>query len=62
MMRLQEIDVQELDRSLNYWEAKAEIEAKYRTRLVLKLDKLVEKILEEPPRRYICWQALEGCE
>ncbi len=28
MMRLQEIDVQELDSSLVYWEAKAEIEAK----------------------------------
>ena len=36
-------DVQELDSSLDYWEAKAEIEAKYRTKLVLKLGKLEER-------------------
>ena len=59
MMRKQEIDVQELDRSLTYWEAKSEIESKYRTKLVLKMDKLEEKMLEEPPRKYISWEALE---
>jgi hypothetical protein len=53
MMRLQRIDVQELDRSLDYWEAKSEIEAKYRTKLVLKLGKLEEKMLEDPPRKYM---------
>jgi hypothetical protein len=41
MMRKQEIDIQELDYTLNYWENKAAIEAKYRTMLVLKANKLV---------------------
>lgn len=40
MMRKQGIDVQELDYELDYWENKAEIEAKYRTVLVMKLNKL----------------------
>ena len=40
MMRKQGIDVQELDTTLNYWETKAEVEAKYRTKLVLNMDKL----------------------
>ena len=43
MMRKQGIDVQELDSSLDYWEAKAEIEAKFRTVLVLDLGKLEDK-------------------
>jgi len=54
MMCRQGIDVQELDSSLDYWEAKAEIEAKYRTKLVLKIDKLEEKMLEDPPRKQPC--------
>jgi len=53
MMRLQGIDIQELDSSLDYWEAKAEIEAKYTTKLVLKLNRLKEKMLEDPPRKYM---------
>jgi uncharacterized coiled-coil protein SlyX len=56
MMRLQEIDIHELDRSLTYWEAKAEIETKYRTKLVLKMDKLEEKMLEEPSRKYVSYE------
>ena len=52
MMRKQGIDIQELDVSLDYWEAKAEIEAKYRTKLVLKLDKIEEKMLKEPSGKY----------
>lgn len=40
MMRKQGIDIQELDYELDYWENKAEIEAKYRTVLVMKLNKL----------------------
>lgn len=40
IMRRQGIDVQELDRSLTYWETKAEIEAKYRNKLVFKMEKL----------------------
>ncbi len=59
MMRRQGIDVQELDTTLEYWEAKAEVEAKYRTKLVLKLYRLEEKMLEEPPRRYMPWNVLE---
>lgn len=47
MMKQQGIDIQELDTSLTYWEAKAEIESKFRTKLVLKLDKLDEHIEEE---------------
>lgn len=43
----------ELDTTLDYWWAKAEIEAKYRTKLVLKLGKLEEKMLEESPRKYM---------
>lgn len=58
MMRLQEIDVQELDKTLGYWEAKSEIEVKYRTRLVLKMEKLKEKMREELPRKYMYWEAL----
>ena len=44
MMRKRGIDVQELDTTLEYWEAKAEIEAKYRIKLVLKMDALEEKL------------------
>ena len=60
MMRNQEIDVQELDTTLDYWEAKSEIEAKYRTKLVLKMDKLEEKMLEDPPRKYVHYEILEA--
>ena len=59
MMRLQGIDVQELDVSLDYWEAKAEIEARFMTVLVLNLDKLEEKMLMEPSRKHMPWQILE---
>ncbi len=58
MMRLQEIDVQELNTTLDYWEAKAEIEVKYRTKLVLNMDKLEEMMLEEPPRKYLPWEIM----
>lgn len=40
MLRNQAIDVQELDDALDYWENKAAIEGKYRTVLVLKVNKL----------------------
>jgi hypothetical protein len=36
MMQKQGIDFQELDYTLDYWENKVAIEAKYRTMLVLK--------------------------
>ena len=58
MMRKQGIDVQELDTSLDYWEAKAEVEAKYRTKLVLKMNKLEDKMLEDPPRKYVHCEVL----
>lgn len=41
--------------SLDYWEAKAEIEVKYRTKLVLKLDKIEEKMLKEPIGKYVLY-------
>ena len=40
MCEHQGIDVQEIDYELDFWENKAAIEAKYRTVLVLKLNKL----------------------
>jgi len=35
-MRLQDIDVQEIDSSLEYWEAKEEIEKRFHVELRLK--------------------------
>lgn len=62
MMRLQGIDVEELDEDLDYWENKAEIESRFMTALVLKPDKLEEKVLR-PRGKCVSWQILEdSCE
>ena len=57
-MRLQRINVKELDRSLTCWKAESEIEAKYRTKLVLNLDRLEERMMENPPRERLPWEIM----
>jgi hypothetical protein len=59
MMRLQGIDVEELDEGLGYGENKAEIESRFMTGLVPKLDKLEEELLQSPRGKSVPWQVLE---
>jgi len=47
MMRKQGIDVQEIDSEISFWENKAEIERKYCTVLVLKMENYEEAWLRQ---------------